>query len=233
MAATLRALKRFQRTVQAHGVDRIRVVSTSAMRDARNSAAFQAWVKAETGWNMEIISGLEEGRLIHLGVTGAEPGAGRPRSAYRPRRRKLRAHALRAQAHQGDRQPASRRGTAHRAVSRHRSRAGRRSGAHEAVDRARAAPRPWQNSAGPRAAGHRHFRHRRRAFRCLLAGRPLRQKDRQDRRPIRRRARHCPQSLRHSRRHGARACGAQTSRQTGQNVAPGARGGSRHRAAAR
>jgi exopolyphosphatase / guanosine-5'-triphosphate,3'-diphosphate pyrophosphatase len=76
MAATLRTLKRFQRTVQAHGVDRIRVVATAAMRDARNSAAFQAWVKAETGWNMEIISGLEEGRLIHLGVTAAEPGAG-------------------------------------------------------------------------------------------------------------------------------------------------------------
>lgn len=75
MAQTLRALKRFQRTVQAHGVDQIRVVATSAMRDARNGPAFQAWVKAETGWNMEIISGLEEGRLIHLGVTGAEPGA--------------------------------------------------------------------------------------------------------------------------------------------------------------
>ncbi len=76
MALTLRALKRFQREVQAHGVDQIRVVATSAMRDARNGAAFQAWVKAETGWNLEIISGLEEGRLIHLGVAGAEPGAG-------------------------------------------------------------------------------------------------------------------------------------------------------------
>ncbi len=78
MAATLRALKRFQRAVQSHAVDRIRVVATSAMRDARNGAAFQAWVKAETGWDMEIISGLEEGRLIHLGVMSAEPGvAGR------------------------------------------------------------------------------------------------------------------------------------------------------------
>ena len=76
MALTLRALKRFQRAVQAHGVDQIRVVATSAMRDARNGAAFQAWVKAETGWTLEIISGLEEGRLIHLGVTGAEQGAG-------------------------------------------------------------------------------------------------------------------------------------------------------------
>jgi exopolyphosphatase/guanosine-5'-triphosphate,3'-diphosphate pyrophosphatase len=76
MTATLRALKRFQRTVQTHGVDQIRVVATSAMRDARNSAAFQAWVKAETGWTMEIISGLEEGRLIHLGVISGETGVG-------------------------------------------------------------------------------------------------------------------------------------------------------------
>jgi exopolyphosphatase / guanosine-5'-triphosphate,3'-diphosphate pyrophosphatase len=73
MAATLRALKRFQRDVQAHAPDRIRVVATSAMRDARNAPAFKEWVKAETGWNMEIISGLEEGRLIHLGLMNGEP----------------------------------------------------------------------------------------------------------------------------------------------------------------
>ena len=76
MAATLRALKRFQRAVQAHGVDQMRVVATSAMRDARNAPAFQAWVKAETGWNMEIISGLEEGRLIHRGLMTYEAGVG-------------------------------------------------------------------------------------------------------------------------------------------------------------
>ena len=74
MAVTIAALKRFQRTVQEHGVDRIRVVATSAMRDARNGMVFQAMVKAETGWNMEIISGLEEGRLIHLGVTASVAG---------------------------------------------------------------------------------------------------------------------------------------------------------------
>jgi exopolyphosphatase/guanosine-5'-triphosphate,3'-diphosphate pyrophosphatase len=33
-------------------------------------------VKAETGWTMEIISGLEEGRLIHRGVMGSEQGVG-------------------------------------------------------------------------------------------------------------------------------------------------------------
>jgi exopolyphosphatase/guanosine-5'-triphosphate,3'-diphosphate pyrophosphatase len=77
MAATIQALKRFQRAVQSHGVDQIRVVATSAMRDARNGAAFQAWVKAETGWTMEIISGLEEGRLIHLGVMSGGVFAGK------------------------------------------------------------------------------------------------------------------------------------------------------------
>jgi exopolyphosphatase/guanosine-5'-triphosphate,3'-diphosphate pyrophosphatase len=72
MATTLRALKRFQRAVQEHAPDRMRVVATSALRDARNSAAFQAWVKAETGWNLEVISGLEEGRLIHRGVMSGD-----------------------------------------------------------------------------------------------------------------------------------------------------------------
>jgi exopolyphosphatase/guanosine-5'-triphosphate,3'-diphosphate pyrophosphatase len=74
MAATLQALKRFQRAVQARGVDQIRVVATSAMRDARNGPVFQAMVKAETGWEMEVISGLEEARLIHLGVMGSGEG---------------------------------------------------------------------------------------------------------------------------------------------------------------
>ena len=74
MALTLRALKRFQRAVQAHAADQIRVVATAALRDARNGEAFQAWVKAETGWSLEIISGLEEGRLIHRGIMSAEVG---------------------------------------------------------------------------------------------------------------------------------------------------------------
>ena len=76
MAATLRTLKRFYKAVQLHGADKVRAVATSAMRDARNSRAFQAWVRDETGWDVEIISGLEEGRLIHRGVVENEPGAG-------------------------------------------------------------------------------------------------------------------------------------------------------------
>jgi exopolyphosphatase / guanosine-5'-triphosphate,3'-diphosphate pyrophosphatase len=75
MANTIRALKRFQKATQLHVVDKVRVVATSAMRDARNAAAFTAWVKSATGWQVEVISGLEEGRLIHLGVVTHETGA--------------------------------------------------------------------------------------------------------------------------------------------------------------
>src|SRR5271168_3558161 len=72
MAATIRALKRFHKAVQLHVVDKVRVVATSAMRDARNAAAFTEWVKSTTGWSVEVISGLEEGRLIDLGGGSCE-----------------------------------------------------------------------------------------------------------------------------------------------------------------
>jgi exopolyphosphatase/guanosine-5'-triphosphate,3'-diphosphate pyrophosphatase len=68
MAGTLRALKRFYKAVQEAAADSVRAVATAALRDARNAQAFVAWVKSETGWDLEIISGLEEARLIHRGV---------------------------------------------------------------------------------------------------------------------------------------------------------------------
>lgn len=75
MAATIRALKRFHKAVQLHVADKVRIVATSAMRDARNADAFTEWVRSATGWSVEVISGLEEGRLIHLGVVTHEVGA--------------------------------------------------------------------------------------------------------------------------------------------------------------
>jgi len=68
MAETVRVLRRFHRATQECGTDSVRVVATAALRDARNSRAFLEWVRSTTGWNVEIISGLEEGRLIHLGI---------------------------------------------------------------------------------------------------------------------------------------------------------------------
>ncbi len=77
MAGTLAALKRFHKAIQAAGVDRVRAVATAALRGARNGPAFVAWVKAETGWDLEIISGLEEARLIHRGLMREHDTSGR------------------------------------------------------------------------------------------------------------------------------------------------------------
>jgi exopolyphosphatase/guanosine-5'-triphosphate,3'-diphosphate pyrophosphatase len=68
MAFTIQVLQRFLRAIQSYAADRVRVVATSALRDAKNSRAFVDWVRTSTGWRVEIISGLEEGRLIHLGI---------------------------------------------------------------------------------------------------------------------------------------------------------------------
>jgi len=68
MSETVRVLRRFHRATQECGTDTVRVVATAALRDARNSRAFLEWVRTRTGWAVEIISGLEEARLIHLGI---------------------------------------------------------------------------------------------------------------------------------------------------------------------
>jgi exopolyphosphatase/guanosine-5'-triphosphate,3'-diphosphate pyrophosphatase len=68
MSHTVKVLTRFYRSAQKFGVEQVRVVSTSPLRDSKNARAFIEWVKSAVGWRIEIISGLEEGRLIHLGV---------------------------------------------------------------------------------------------------------------------------------------------------------------------
>src|ERR1700740_2357756 len=68
MAETVKVLRRFHRSAQQVVTDSVRVVATSALRDARNSQAFLEWVRSATGWRVEIISGVEEARLIHLGL---------------------------------------------------------------------------------------------------------------------------------------------------------------------
>jgi exopolyphosphatase/guanosine-5'-triphosphate,3'-diphosphate pyrophosphatase len=71
MTQTVQVLRRFNRAIQEFGTDSVKVVATAAMRDARNSRSFLEWVRSTTGWTIEIISGLEEARLIHLGIVSA------------------------------------------------------------------------------------------------------------------------------------------------------------------
>ena len=53
------------------GIERIRIVGTSASRDAGNPNDIEAVVRRVTGWQFEILSGEEEGRYSHLGALAA------------------------------------------------------------------------------------------------------------------------------------------------------------------
>jgi exopolyphosphatase/guanosine-5'-triphosphate,3'-diphosphate pyrophosphatase len=76
MQNALACLKNFRAVLAAYRLDAVRVVATSAMRVARNSAAFLPEAELAIGYPIEIISGEEEGRLIYMGVANAvaQPG---------------------------------------------------------------------------------------------------------------------------------------------------------------
>jgi exopolyphosphatase / guanosine-5'-triphosphate,3'-diphosphate pyrophosphatase len=72
MARCLQALRRFRMVADSLRAP-IRAVATSAVREALNQDDFIRRVKAETGIKLEVASGFEEARLIHLGVLQALP----------------------------------------------------------------------------------------------------------------------------------------------------------------
>ena len=66
-------LARMSATYSRLGVVGVRAVATSAVRDARNQSEFVDRVTRALGSAVEIISGPEEARLIHLGVEAQWP----------------------------------------------------------------------------------------------------------------------------------------------------------------
>jgi exopolyphosphatase/guanosine-5'-triphosphate,3'-diphosphate pyrophosphatase len=71
-AALLRAtacLKRFRATAEEHGAEKIAVVATASVREANNSNDFVSSVEKDTGLRVEILSGIEEARLIGLAAS--------------------------------------------------------------------------------------------------------------------------------------------------------------------
>jgi exopolyphosphatase/guanosine-5'-triphosphate,3'-diphosphate pyrophosphatase len=71
MEATLTTLGRFRQIIEGHGPHRLRVIGTSAVRDAKNGAEFCQRVRDEVGLPIEIISPQEEARLAFLSVARA------------------------------------------------------------------------------------------------------------------------------------------------------------------
>ena len=75
-AAVLRAidaLKHFKEVTAVYQVELLRAVATSAVREASNADEFLRQVEQNTGLQLEVISGREEARLIHLGLRDSVP----------------------------------------------------------------------------------------------------------------------------------------------------------------
>jgi exopolyphosphatase/guanosine-5'-triphosphate,3'-diphosphate pyrophosphatase len=71
MASALSCLNNFRTALAGYKLDAVRVVATSTMRVAHNSATFLPVAEQALGYPIEIISGEEEGRLIYMGVANS------------------------------------------------------------------------------------------------------------------------------------------------------------------
>ncbi len=71
MQAAVDAFLRFRAIADQFGVSQMRAVGTSALRDAENGELLLDRIARQTGIQVEIISGEEEARLIHLAVSKA------------------------------------------------------------------------------------------------------------------------------------------------------------------
>jgi exopolyphosphatase/guanosine-5'-triphosphate,3'-diphosphate pyrophosphatase len=69
IARTVDVLKEFRRSMDTFGVGRVRMVATSAVRDAENGATFTDAATSAVGATPEVLSGLEEGKLAYRGAS--------------------------------------------------------------------------------------------------------------------------------------------------------------------
>ncbi len=75
----LNCLARFGERLQGMPAGAVRAVGTSALRVARNAPEFLDKARAALGFDIEIVAGREEARLIHLGVSHSLPLNPEPR----------------------------------------------------------------------------------------------------------------------------------------------------------
>lgn len=77
IARTVDAIAGFVQRARTHGAERIRIVATSAVRDARNRDRFLDQVAERTGVLPDVLDGEEEARLSFAGATSDQPGDAR------------------------------------------------------------------------------------------------------------------------------------------------------------
>lgn len=75
----LNCLARFSERLQGMPVEAVRAVGTSALRVAKNAPQFLDKARAALGFEIEIVAGREEARLIYLGVSHSLPLDPEPR----------------------------------------------------------------------------------------------------------------------------------------------------------
>jgi exopolyphosphatase/guanosine-5'-triphosphate,3'-diphosphate pyrophosphatase len=73
VARALQCLERFGQRLHDMKAERVRVVGTNTLRKARRKGAFLDRAREALGHPIEIISGVEEARLIYLGVSHTTP----------------------------------------------------------------------------------------------------------------------------------------------------------------
>jgi exopolyphosphatase / guanosine-5'-triphosphate,3'-diphosphate pyrophosphatase len=73
MRRTAEVVAAFARRATDLGVRDVRIVATSAVREAANGAEFLAQVRSSSGWEIRVISGEDEARLTLLSVTKGLP----------------------------------------------------------------------------------------------------------------------------------------------------------------
>ncbi len=67
------ALVDFNQQMRAFDIQHCRAVTTSAVRESKNRDAFVQRIRSEAGIELEVISGREEARLVHLAVATRVP----------------------------------------------------------------------------------------------------------------------------------------------------------------
>src|SRR5262249_61110984 len=75
LARTLRVLRSYQRIIEEASALAIRMVATSATRDAVNAGEFVAGVRDILAIEPEVVSGEDEARLSFIGATAELAGA--------------------------------------------------------------------------------------------------------------------------------------------------------------